>query len=270
MNAKHLFFAVVMVVLCVMTEAEFSPVKWSPLLLEQYEEHGIPDLRGVLTTLTEMIVNSKAPSSLPKSCMETKESSPVSPSGYYTISNGNSVVVVFCNMDDLSSCQALEQTLSGIKKDVDSLFTHIDSISGGSCIHSSLVRSCLDVKERCPQCKNGVYGIGTVSNSVKFVYCELENSTYCNVTGPWVKLASWNISEPGSSCPSGLQLFVNGTVSACGIQEGTFLTCQSLPLFSSPVPYTQVCGRMRGYQKGTPDAFGVLMIQVSMVPMLME
>ena len=131
MNVKCLTFAVVMVVKCVMTEAEFSPVKWSPSLSEQCGEHGHTDLSGVLTTLTEMIVNNKAPSFLPKSCMEIKESSPVSPSGYYTISNGSSEsgVVVYCNMDDLSSCPALEQTLSGIKKDMDSFFTHINSLA---------------------------------------------------------------------------------------------------------------------------------------------
>ena len=459
-----------MVVLCVMTEAEFSPVKWSPSLSEQCGEHGSPDLSGVLTTLTEMIVNNKTPSFLPKSCMEIKESSPVSPSGYYTISNGSGEggVVVYCNMDDLSSCPALEQTLSGIKKDldslfthndglvleqalseikedvdslfthndslaleqtlseikedvdslytnndslaleqtlneikedvdslfthndslaleqtlsgikkdvdslfthidslaqedtlneikedvdslftridslaleqtlseikedvdslfthndslaleqtlseikedvdslfthndslaleqtlseikedvdslftnndslaleqtlneikedVDSLFTHIDSSSVSSCIGGPLASSCLDLKERCPHCKSGVYEIAPNSNNVNFVDCAFEN-TYCNITGPWVKLASWNISETGSSCPSGLQLFVNETVSACGIQEGASPTCQSLPLFSSPVPYTQVCGRMRGYQKGSPDGFANFLVQV--------
>ena len=254
MNAKCLSFVLLMLVQCMMTDSEFSPVKWSPSLSEQCGEHGSPDLSGVLTTLTEMIVNNKTPSSLPKSCMEIKESSPVIPSGYYTISNGSGVVA-YCNMDDLSSCPALEQTLSGIKKDVDSLFTHIDNISVSLCIDSSLVSSCLDVKQRCPQCKNGVYEIGTDSNNVKFAYCALENSTYCNVTGPWVKLASWNISEAGSFCPSGLQLFADGTVSSCGIQNETSPSCQSLPLFSSPVPYTQVCGRMRGYQKGSTDAF---------------
>ena len=114
--------------------------------------------------------------------------------------------------------------------------------------------SCSEVKERCPYCKNGVYEIAPDLNNVNFVYRAFENSTYCNVTGPGVKLASWNISEGGLFCPSGLQLFVNGTVSAFGIQERAASTCQSLPLFSSPVPYTQVCGRMRGYQKGSPDA----------------
>ena len=111
MNAKCLSFAVVMLVQCVMTGAEFSPVKWSPFQSEQCGEHGNPDLSGVLATLTEMIVNNKAPSSLPKSCMEIKQSSPVSPSGYYTISNGSgeSGVVVYCNMDDLSPCPALNK-----------------------------------------------------------------------------------------------------------------------------------------------------------------
>ena len=94
------------------------------------------------------------------------------------------------------------------------------------------------MKEKCPHCESGAYEIFLGVDNVKFVYCKFEISTYCNVAGPWVKLASWNISEAGSSCPSGLQLFVNGTVSACGIQEGSSPGCRLLPLFSSPVTYT--------------------------------
>ena len=75
------------------------------------------------------------------------------------------------------------------------------------------------------------------------------------VTEPGVNLALWNISKAGSSCPSGLKLFFNGAASAHGIQVGTSGSCQLLPLFSSSVLYTQVCGRVRGYQKGSPDAF---------------
>ena len=241
---------------CVMTEADFSPVKWSPSLSEKCGEYGNPDLSEVLTTVTDMIVNNKAPSSLPKSCVEVKESSPVIPSGYYTISKGSgeSGVVVYCNIDDLSSCPALEQTLSGIRKDVESLFTQIDNTSVSSCTGGPFVSSSSAVQKKCPDCKNGFYENAPDQNNAKFVYCIFENSTYCNVTGPWVKLASWSISEAGSSCSGGLQLFVNGTVSP-GIQKGTAPTCQSLPLFSPPVPYTQACGRMRGYQKGSVNAF---------------
>ena len=161
MTAKcSLSFVVVVVVQCEMTEGGFSPVKWSPSLSEQCGEHGSPELSAALTTVAEMIVSDQAPTSLPKSCMEIKESSPVSPSGHYTISDGSSsdsAVVVYCNMDDLSSFPALEQTLSGFKKDVELLFSRIDSPLASVCIASS----CLEVKERCPQCESGMYEIAS-------------------------------------------------------------------------------------------------------------
>ena len=228
---------------------EFRAVEWSASTSEECGEFEDSDLdvTGALTTLTQMLLDSKTPASLPTSCMEIKEASPSSPSGYYTISNGTNgnIVVVYCNMNNLYSCPALEQTLRGIRNDVDLLFMDINS---------PLFSSCSEVKERCPQCTSGVYEIARDSNNVSFVYCVLENSTYCNVTGPWTKLASWNLSEPGLSCPSGFQIYFNQTVSACGLLNGSS-GCQSLPFFFSPVPYTMVCGRMTGYQKGSTDAF---------------
>ena len=61
-----------------------------------------------------------------KSCMEIKESSPVSPSGYYTISNGSGgFVVVYCNMDELYSCPSLEQTLKGFSNNLSWISSNI-------------------------------------------------------------------------------------------------------------------------------------------------
>ena len=145
--------------------------------------------------------------------------------------------------------------LSGVLTTLHGDKEELSSQSVSSCVDGPLVSSCLDMKERCRQYKSGVYEIGTNANNVNFIYCAFEN-TYCNVIGPWVKLASWTISECGSSFPSGLQQFVNGTVPTCGIQEGTSSSCQSLPLSSSPVTYTQVCGKMRGYQKDPLMLFG--------------
>ena len=251
MNFVRVSFAMMVLYQCLTTKAEITPVEWSATFSEECGEYSSLDVTAALTTLTQMLLDNKTSASLPKSWMEIKERSSLSPSGYYTISNGTSgnAAVVYCNMDDLYSCPALEQTLSGIRKDVDSLFAHIDS--------PLLSSSCSEVKERCPQCKSGVYEIVLDPNNVNFVYCTLENSTYCNVTGPWTKLASWDIAELGSNCSSELQLFVNGTVYACGIPEGSISHgCLSLPRFLSPVPYTMVCGKMRGYQKGSDDSFG--------------
>ena len=115
----------------------------------------------------------------------------------------------------------------------------------------------------------GVHGIGIDTNNENFIHCEFENM-YCNVTGPWVKLASWNISEAGSSCPCGLQLFVNGTISSHGIQEGTSPTYQSLPPFSSPVSYTyKVWENEKMSERNYWLHLAVLKIKVLMIPMLM-
>ena len=174
----------------------FDAVQWSTEVSspQQCGTEGSSDPTDALQTVAQLIKSTTTSSSLPKSCMEIKESSPVSQSGYYTISSGSggSGVVVYCNMDDLSSCPALEQAFSGMMKDVDSLFTRIDS---------PIPSSCSEVKAKCPDCKSGVYEIAPDHNNVKYVYCVFENSTYCNVPGPWVKLASWNISQ---SCPGGM------------------------------------------------------------------
>ena len=93
--------------------------------------------------------------------------------------------------------------------------------------------SCLDVKERCPQCKSGVYEIGTDSSNVNFVYCTFENS-YCNVTGPWVNwldgisLNLVHFSLVDSSCLSMEQSLLVGSEQEHLLVVNRFLC--SLPL----------------------------------------
>ena len=129
MNFRYTLFAAVTVFQCAMTVAEFSPVQWNAHPSGQCGEYTNPDLTGVLATLTQMIHSNISYGTLPKSCMEIKESSPASPSGYYTLSSGTSgnASVVYCNMEDLYSCPALGQALSGIMKDLLSLSTGTDS-----------------------------------------------------------------------------------------------------------------------------------------------
>ena len=101
---------------CTCAQSHFTPLVWTPktLLSGECELVIHHDLSGVLATLAELIKSNDTASSLLKSCMEIKESSPVSASGYYTINNGSvGSVVVYCNMDGLYSCSSLEQTLNG-------------------------------------------------------------------------------------------------------------------------------------------------------------
>ena len=69
------------------------------------EEHKT-DLTSALVSLTKILSNSSHSASLPKSCLEIKNSSPDSPSGYYTLFNATSgaTSITYCDMDDLLFC----------------------------------------------------------------------------------------------------------------------------------------------------------------------
>ena len=94
-------------------KGNFVPVEWTPTLLtsEQCEGGMISDIYDALATVAQLVKDSDIAFSLPKSCMEIKESSPVSSSEYYTISNGRGGSLVVYR-DELYSCPSLEQTFS--------------------------------------------------------------------------------------------------------------------------------------------------------------
>ena len=86
---------------------DFITVEWAPRIFSGHcEEGNDPDLTSVLTSLSEILSNNSRSSSLPKSCLEIKNSSPNSPSGYYALLNATSGVtsIIYCDMDDLLFC----------------------------------------------------------------------------------------------------------------------------------------------------------------------
>ena len=92
----------------------------------QHCEEGISGTKMsvALKVVSQLISKAISPSALPKSCLEIKNSLPSGIlSGYYTImdaATGN-VSVVFCDMEGLESCSALEQAFVGLQDDYKSL-----------------------------------------------------------------------------------------------------------------------------------------------------
>ena len=76
----------------------------------------------------------------------------------------------------------------------------------------------------------------------------------CGILGNWSRIAYFDTTQ-GDSCPTGLRTVTNTTTNqtACG-RTISSPGCTSLK-FSSGVRYSKVCGRVRGYQFGSPDAF---------------
>ena len=107
-----------------------------------------------------------------------------------------------------------------------------------------------------PAATSGYHFITLSNGNQVEVYCDMEGS-HCDGEGGWTRVALVNMSEPGSSCPPGLVQYDNiFNTSLCWINKGRnpYTGCNSA--FFSPygVNYTKVCGQLRGYQYGHPDA----------------
>ena len=68
----------------------------------------------------------------------------------------------------------------------------------------------------------------------------------------WKMVGYLDMTDPTQQCPDSWQTFTSPR-SSCG-KKGT-APCGSLTITTSGAKYQTVCGRFRGYQKGSPDAF---------------
>ena len=56
------------------------------------------------------------------------------------------------------------------------------------------------------------------------------------------------------NCPSGFRLYQLGGVRACGRPVTSSGSCASVQFPSNGISYSQICGRVTGYQYGSTDA----------------
>ena len=82
-----------------------------------------------------------------------------------------------------------------------------------------------------------------------------ENDRPCGCGGPgWTRLAYLNMTNLTEQCPLNWDLHTS-PVRACGGSNN--LICDSATFDNTNgIRYSQVCGRIIGYQKDTPEAFG--------------
>ena len=77
----------------------------------------------------------------------------------------------------------------------------------------------------------------------------------CNCGGGWMRVAYLNMSDPTEECPPGFRLYNQNGIRACGRPVSSPSGyCQSVKFPSYSISYSQVCGRVIGYQYATPDA----------------
>ena len=111
--------------------------------------------------------------------------------------------------------------------------------------------SCKEILELAPDSPSGLYWIRGTDNGSQHMYCDMERS--CNgVGGGWMRVASIDMTECGSECPSGLRTIVEGSHRLCAKNtDGGGFSSVVFPV--EGVQYSRVCGKIIGYQQKTPD-----------------
>ena len=121
--------------------------------------------------------------------------------------------------------------------------------------------SCEDIYNNNPEVcdKSGYYRI----NDTQWTYCNMTAiaiangdfiSTCAGVGGGWRRIANIDISA-GDDCPGEWRKATQSGVSLCRVASNESNTCSSANFSTNGISYQRVCGRARGYQKGSTLGF---------------
>ena len=109
--------------------------------------------------------------------------------------------------------------------------------------------SCKEIAQREPQSASGYYWIGTLSANIRKTYCDM--SRRCNSTGGWMRVAYLNMTNNVTTCPPGFRQ-ISSPKRACGRTQQS-AGCSSATFSAHGIAYSKVCGRIIGYQDGSPS-----------------
>ena len=98
---------------------------------------------------------------------------------------------------------------------------------------------------------SGNYTIRPSGGSPVTVYCDMDNEE-CG-GGVWMRVASYNYSDPSTTCPGDWSL-ITSPIRACS-RNSPSVSCASAAFPTNGIEFSSVCGRVIAIHYGTPDAF---------------
>ena len=117
-------------------------------------------------------------------------------------------------------------------------------------IKTSLLRSCAEVLKNSSSSSSGYYTLADANGHPRKVYCHM--GSLCNSGGGWNRVSILNMKNSNEKCPTGLRGYHQNGVHACGRPVSSGGSCPGV-IFPVNFEYSQVCGKVIGYQKGHPD-----------------
>ena len=128
--------------------------------------------------------------------------------------------------------------------DVLLIVSQVLEIQNGSSLFNSIrLVSCKDIKAAYPNSPSGYYHVNNHNT-----YCNM--GELCGQDGGWTRIAYLDMTM---NCPSGLQELMTGGIRVCR-REGDSVGCRSNVFQTNGISYSQICGKVVGYQKGKTNA----------------
>ena len=133
------------------------------------------------------------------------------------------------------------------------LLSQISHLMAPGLTPSHPASSCKEIYSQASDSPSGYYWIRGTNNAAKHIYCDMEKDCN-NVSCGWMRVASIDMRDTNSMCPSGLRRIVEGSHTLCA-RNREDLGCSSAVFPVEGVQYSKICGKIIGYQRRTPDAF---------------
>ena len=148
----------------------------------------------------------------------------------------------------LSNVETDGITTASVVNDILVIAEELLELQNASSLFNSIRPvSCKDIKAVQPNSPSGWYHVNS-----RTIYCNMD--TLCNSTEGWTRIGYLDMTDATQNCPSGFRLYQSGGVRACG-RVSNSPSCSPIITFpTNGVGYTQICGRVKGYQKGSTDA----------------
>ena len=163
---------------------------------------------------------------------------------------GNSAQKLINIVNTLSNIEDTCTSTAGVADDILLIAQELLELHNES---SALPTSCQQIKQQQPNSPSGAYVLAATDGTSSYnTYCNMDE--LCGSGGGWTRLAYLDMSESTVNCPSGFRLYQSGSVRACGRPVTSSGSCVSVEFPSNGISYSQVCGRVTGYQVGSTDA----------------
>ena len=128
-----------------------------------------------------------------------------------------------------------------------------DLLSGVELLQQKLFlpSSCKHISHNSP---SGYYLIYNSTGDLNYEFCDMTKRCGCNDTvRGWMRVANMDMTNTSQQCPDGLRL-ITSPKRTCG-RVTPEIGCASIVYPTNGYMYSRVCGRIKAYQYGQPEAF---------------